>query len=124
MKPGGASSVPAESPAFNPPTGPRDSSNTQKPHSSFNGLREQADRERRERKAEPQIQDGSYGFDDRRAQPLQRSQQNDNTRNGRRTNNGRGGGSRRGDDQNGLYSDEMMVDEPNPAPRGRRRGYR
>lgn len=113
MKAGGASSVPTEPAAFNPPTGPRD-------QTAFNGLREQADRERRERKAEPQIQDGRYGFDDRRAQPLHRSQHNDN----RRTHNARGTGSRRGDDRNGLYSDEMVIDEPAPAPRGRRRGQR
>lgn len=116
MKTGGAPSVPAgpaAPSAFNPPTGPRG-------QSAFNGLREQADRERRERRAEPQVQDGRYGFDDRRDQAPQRSQRNDT----RRTHNSRGGGSRRADDQNGLYSDEMMIDEPNPAPQGRRRGHR
>lgn len=117
MKTGGASSPAVEPAAFNPPTGPRDQA------SPFNGLREQADRERRERKAEPQIQDGSYGFDDRRAQPSYRPQQNDRHWDGRRSYNGRGAGSRRADDRNGLYSDEMMVDAPPPAPRGRR-GHR
>ncbi|KAK2759380.1 hypothetical protein FQN54_002858 [Arachnomyces sp. PD_36] len=116
MKAGGASTTPAES-TFNPPTGPRDQSN-------FNGQREQADRERRERKAEPQIQDGSYGFDDRRAQPQRRPQQNDNSRDTRRSYGGRGAGSRDGEGQNGLYSDEMMIDEPSRGPQGRRRGRR
>lgn len=30
---------------------------------SFDQLREQADRERRQRRAEPIVQDGNYGFD-------------------------------------------------------------
>ncbi|KAF7717322.1 Uncharacterized protein PECH_002015 [Penicillium ucsense] len=55
------------------------------PGTSFNALREQADRERRSRRAEPQVQDGRYGFDEA------------------------------GDALNtdtGLYSDQMMVDPP------------
>ena len=133
MKAGGTSTPPVESAPFNPPTGPRGASNVQKPQPSFNGLREQADRERRERKAEPQIHDGSYGFDDRRAQPAQRSRRDDifpgngrsdNRSGDSRSYGGRGGGSQRNDDRGGLYSDEMMIDEPSAAPRGRRRGQR
>ncbi|KAJ5673752.1 hypothetical protein N7462_009191 [Penicillium macrosclerotiorum] len=52
---------------------------------SFNKLREQADRQRRSRRADPSLQDGSYGFGDQ-GTPM---------------------GS-----QSGLYSDQMMVDTP------------
>jgi len=55
-----------------------------KTQSSFNDLREQADRQRRNRRADPAIQNGTYGFQD-----------------------------------NGLYSDQMIVDAPT-QPRGRR----
>ncbi|OJD21657.1 hypothetical protein ACJ73_07002 [Blastomyces percursus] len=78
----------------------------------FDSLREQADRERREqRRADPQIQDGRYGFDDR-------SQQPQHTGVGRGSRGQRGGdGSGRNQSMGngrdtGLYSDQMVVDEP------------
>lgn len=55
------------------------------PHDSFNELREKADRERRSRRADPEVQDGSYGFDEQ-GDTLQTTGQ--------------------------FYSDQMMVDAP------------
>ncbi|PGH01590.1 hypothetical protein GX51_05155 [Blastomyces parvus] len=88
----------------------------------FDSLREQADRARREqRRADPQIQDGRYGFDDP-------SQQQPHNAVGRGSRGQRGGsGSERnrnvgnGNDT-GLYSDQMVVDEPSRDShyRGRR----
>ncbi|OXV06578.1 hypothetical protein Egran_05648 [Elaphomyces granulatus] len=109
---------------FNPPTGPRAQSN-------FNASREQTDHGRREnRRADPQIQDGSYGFDPQNGQPQSRdgrggsrynNQRDDNYRRDRH--NGRGGRGRNRDrdrdgdikmeDQKpGLYSDEMIAKGP------------
>ncbi|EGE78693.1 hypothetical protein RJZ56_000721 [Blastomyces dermatitidis] len=79
---------------------------------TFDSLREQADRERREqRRADPQVQDGRYGFDDR-------SQQQQHAGVGRGSRDQRGG-SGSGRDRSmgngrdtGLYSDQMVIDEP------------
>lgn len=126
MKPTPAESLIQDSNAFNPPTGPRALQSSQ---SSYNGLREQADRERRQnRRAEPQVQDGSYGF----------SYGGNPRYNNRRANgyyNGRGGSrafsSNGGDtgheekgEEKGLYSDEMMIDAPAQGSRNKGRGYR
>ncbi|OJD16248.1 hypothetical protein AJ78_03585 [Emergomyces pasteurianus Ep9510] len=89
----------------------------------FDNQREQADRERREqRRADPQIQDGRYGFDD-----LSQQQQP----NGGGASSARGGGGQRGgggsgrnrnagNGNTGLYSDEMVIDEPGHGSRSRR----
>ncbi|KAK2811699.1 hypothetical protein FQN50_002045 [Emmonsiellopsis sp. PD_5] len=95
----------------------------QPPPSPFDNSREQADRERREhRRADPQIQDGRYGFADGR----QDLYDNNSASGGRdRRGAGRWGGSGSGRGQNedkGLYSDQMIVDEP--AGGARRRGGR
>lgn len=67
------------------------------PGTSFNALREQADRERRTRRAEPQLQDGRYGFDE--------------------------SGSTL-DTDTGLYSDQMVVDPPQQKTQNWRRNRR
>ncbi|OOQ82368.1 hypothetical protein PEBR_39329 [Penicillium brasilianum] len=67
------------------------------PSTSFNDLREQADRERRNRRAEPTLQDGRYGFDDTGGALVSEA---------------------------GLYSDEMMVDAPQQKSQTRRRQRR
>lgn len=57
-------------------------------HNPYNDLRAQADRDRQKRRAEPDVQDGNYGF-------------------------GNDGSIRRSrKSSSGLYSDEMMVDAP------------
>jgi len=117
---------------FNPPTGPRSQSHI---HSPFNASREQADHGRREsRRADPQVQDGSYGFDPQNGQPQSRdsrgssryrNQRDDNYR--RDGYNGRGGRGRNrdrdrdgdikmDDQKTGLYSDEMISDRPAQGP--------
>ena len=72
-------------------------SNTSATHSqqSFNGLREQADRERRNRRANPEVQDGRYGFGEN--------------------------GELLHDTSHRLYSDEMMVDAAPQKNQQRRR---
>ncbi|KAJ5242948.1 uncharacterized protein N7469_001275 [Penicillium citrinum] len=62
---------------------------------SFNDLREQADRDRRNRRADPQLQDGSYGFGEE-GQALDSRYSN-------------------------LYSDRMMVDSRSHSNQNRRR---
>lgn len=85
---------------------------------AYDGYREQADHQRREQRkhggAEPQIQDGSFGFNER-------------NNNAARKEKGRGGrasaANNRSQQQSGLYSDEMMVDAPAaPSKGGSRRG--
>ncbi|KAL1955473.1 hypothetical protein VTO42DRAFT_8499 [Malbranchea cinnamomea] len=72
--------------------------------SAFDLMRELADRERqRSRRAEPQIQDGRYGFSE--------NGQHDDYGNGSRN-------------ETGLYSDKMMVDEPARGSRGGSRVHR
>ncbi|KAJ5176162.1 uncharacterized protein N7482_002039 [Penicillium canariense] len=63
----------------------------------FNELREQADHERRNRRAEPTLQDGRYGFGEQ-GDPL--------------------------NPKSGLYSDEMIVDAPQQKNQNRRRPRR
>ncbi|KAJ5635114.1 uncharacterized protein N7484_008427 [Penicillium longicatenatum] len=63
---------------------------------NYSDMRVQADRERQNRRAEPNLQDGRYGFDER-AQPLKKKQ------------------------TSGLYSDTMMVDAPQPRKNQNRR---
>jgi hypothetical protein len=99
--------------SFNPPTGPRSLTSGQSNQGAYDGFREQADRERREnRRAEPEIQDGTHGFG--------QSQ----------TRGGRGGGrfnqtpANRDQPASGLYSDEMMVDASAAQPSRRGRGFR
>jgi hypothetical protein len=67
---------------------------------SYSKLREQADRQRRTRNAEPNVQDGSYGFND------QGDVQHNTTQ------------------SPGLYSDQMMVDAPAEKTLQRRRRQR
>lgn len=73
---------------------------------SFSDLREQADQQRRLNRGEPAIQGGSQGFGGGRGS--------------RRAGNRAQGGKQ---DQ-GLYSDEMMVDAPPQNPRGPSRRHR
>jgi hypothetical protein len=99
--------------SFNPPTGPRALTNGQSNQSAYDGFREQADRERREnRRADPQVQDGTYGFG--------QSQ----TRGG--LGGGRSNKTRANRDQptSGLYSDDLMIDAPPAQPSRRGRGFR
>lgn len=104
-------SVPKGPAGFNPPTQPRALSN----QNSYDGFREQADRVRREnRKAEPQIQDGTYGF----------NEQDTHYNNRRRTGRGNNRGGRRQEQEPGLYSDEMMVDAPTQGSRNKGRSFR
>ncbi|KAJ5938652.1 hypothetical protein N7466_001786 [Penicillium verhagenii] len=71
------------------PTGSAASAN----QNEYSDLRVQADRERKNRRAEPSVQDGRYGFDDN-TQILHNTE------------------------SSGLYSDNMMVDAPQgPQPR-------
>ncbi|KAL1996373.1 hypothetical protein VTN49DRAFT_138 [Thermomyces lanuginosus] len=71
--------------------------------------REQADSQRRaNRRAEPWIQDGTYGFDQSGGEI------------GRRHSRGRG--PRLGQEGNGLYSDELMADAPPLHANNQRRG--
>lgn len=87
---------------------------------AYDALRQQADRERREKKkiAEPQIQDGRYGFGDssrdrdRPARPAPQAQpQSNGTQHPRHI-----------PPSNGLQSDKMLLDVPTgpAAQRGRR----
>lgn len=82
-------------------------------HSPFDEYREQADRDRRQnRRADPEIQEGSYGFSDRAR----------GNRPSNRSTNGRG--DYRTIAETGLYSDQMMVDAPPQDTRHRGRRYR
>ena len=67
------------------------------PGTSFDELREQADRERRNRRADPVLQDGRYGFDERAGAF---------------------------NSETGLYSDEMMLDAPQQKGQNRRKPRR
>ncbi|KKZ63779.1 hypothetical protein EMCG_01883 [[Emmonsia] crescens] len=95
-----------------------------RPQPIFDNLREQADRERREqRRADPQIQDGRYGFDDTSRQ--QHDKGGANSARGGEGQRGGGGSGRNlnaGNGNTGLYSDQMVIDEPgrNSRSRGRR----
>ncbi|KAH8432191.1 uncharacterized protein LDX57_009830 [Aspergillus melleus] len=112
MKPTGASR--AKRDLFSRSTG----SGSQHSQPSFNDLREQADRERRlHRGADATVQNGNYGFGEQNgdlfAQNDTRSTGRNNRRNFRGRNQGRGGRSTNQDaNDQGLYSDEMMVDAP------------
>jgi hypothetical protein len=133
---------------FNPPTGPRDATSLQRTtQSSFNNMRELADRERREnRRAEPQIQDGRYGFgdelerrqDDKPHNPHYGNRQEDygqrdsrdsyngswRTRNRYGSANGSRGTIRHENEETGLYSDQMITDEPIDGSRNGGKGHR
>lgn len=80
---------------------------------SFNGRREQTDQQRRlNRRADPTVQDGSYGF----------GAQNDQTYGGRNSRRSRAQGGRdtyQDAQDYGLYSDQMMVDAPSQDSRRR-----
>lgn len=135
---------------FDPPTGPKElltntattATPSLPPSQSYNGFREEADRNRLERRrADPEVQDGRYGFESREEEPppppppAKYNDRDDDRRNdsyprdGRRDdrpryNGGRGGGGggrgysrnggsfRRNDDRRSLYSDEIMIDPP------------
>ncbi|QSS62642.1 hypothetical protein I7I51_02381 [Histoplasma capsulatum] len=97
-------------------------------HSNFDSLREQADRERRElRHADPHVQDGRYGFDDLYPPPQHHGARSnsDYPSGGQRGSvNGSGRNRNMGNDNSGLYSDQMIIDEPSRESRyrGRRGG--
>ncbi|KAG5301827.1 hypothetical protein I7I48_01972 [Histoplasma ohiense] len=96
-------------------------------HSNFDSLREQADRERRElRHADPHVQDGRYGFDDLYPPPQHHGARSnsDHPSGGQRGSaNGSGRNRNMGNDNSGLYSDQMIIDEPSRESRYRgRRG--
>ncbi|KAL4807248.1 hypothetical protein BDV18DRAFT_137198 [Aspergillus unguis] len=91
---------------------------------SFDSQREKADRDRRaQRAADPTLQDGRYGFNELDNQPVDPRNSGNGRGNGRRNNRSRKNkGATTGNEQNGLYSDEMMVDAPQgPKNRGGRR---
>ncbi|PWY74540.1 DUF185-domain-containing protein [Aspergillus sclerotioniger CBS 115572] len=97
----------------------------QNPQSSFSDLREQADRDRRlHRSNDPSVQDGRWGFNNQN-QAFDQGPSRGNYR--RRNNRGGRGGARGGGNvvqdtqETGLYSDEMMVDAPQPNQRNRAR---
>ena len=99
----------------------------QNPQSSFSDLREQADRDRRlHRSADPSVQDGRWGFNNQN-QNFDQGPSRGNYR--RRNNRGGRGGARGGGNvvqnaqETGLYSDEMMVDAPQPNQRNRGKRY-
>lgn len=120
MKPTGGSR--AKRDLFSRPTG----SGSQFNQPSFNDLREQADRERRlHRGAEPTIQNGSYGFGEQNgdlfAQNDTRGAGRSNRRNLGARHQGRGRWNTNQDaNEQGLYSDQMMVDTPPSSKRGNR----
>lgn len=97
---------------------------------SFNDLRAEADRQRRANRANPAVQDGSYGFGEQsyQPQPLGRDERGNSGYNNQRYNqrqNNSGNNSRGRDfrqaQQSSLYSDEMMIDAPQTSRnRGRR----
>ncbi|GAQ06747.1 hypothetical protein ALT_4068 [Aspergillus lentulus] len=98
---------------------PTPSQQVQNPQSSFSNLREQADRERRlNRKAEPTMQDGRYGFAEGDGQLPSQDDPRGNGRYNRRNARGNRAYGRAGRQTNqntqetGLYSDQMMVDAP------------
>ncbi|KAH1662152.1 hypothetical protein KXX15_000765 [Aspergillus fumigatus] len=100
---------------------PTPSQHVQNPQSSFSNLREQADRERRlNRKAEPTVQDGRYGFAEGDDQLLSHGDSRGNGRSNRRNARGNRAYGRAGRQTNqntqetGLYSDQMMVTGPIP----------
>ena len=88
---------------------------------SFNGRREQADQQRRlNRRADPTVQDGSYGFGAQNNPTHGR----DGGRNSRRS-RAQGGRDTNQDAQDyGLYSDQMMVDAPSQGSRRRGKWHR
>ncbi|KAL5366680.1 S-adenosyl-L-methionine-dependent methyltransferase [Aspergillus floccosus] len=82
------------------------------PQSSFNNLREQADRERRLQRGEPVVQDGSYGFGENKHAVGRNNRRNRNRNAGANLNQQSG--------EQRLYSDEMMTDAPPQNPKNRR----
>ncbi|ODH26112.1 hypothetical protein ACO22_04813 [Paracoccidioides brasiliensis] len=97
---------------------------------NFENLREQADRERREReqrRADPQIQDGRYGFDEFSQQQhrggasdarVAGCRRRDRSWSGAGT-GGLGRSQRSGNGDTGLYSDRMVIDKPGSESRNR-----
>ena len=124
MKHGPPAPAPVAAPTRTVPTEPRAARpDLIRSESSYNSQREQSDRDRR--RAEPEFQDGSYGFevkDDEMDVDLdhRRDMARDTGRNNRRgAGRGRDGGSGRdvgngGRVDRGLYSDDLY-----PRPRGR-----
>ncbi|KAE8316869.1 S-adenosyl-L-methionine-dependent methyltransferase [Aspergillus transmontanensis] len=91
---------------------------------SFNDLREQENRKRMlNRGADPAAQDGSYGFGGQN-QATGRDDASGNRNNRRNFRGNRSAGNSRNQDQQsneqGLYSDQMMVDAPPRHPRNNR----
>lgn len=97
------------------PSGGLTTASAQASRSTASRLREAADRDKRlARRAEPEVQDGSYGFSEQSYQALTRN-------NEPATRAAISGASRsRPDNQKtGLYSDVMIVDEVPPVSRNR-----
>jgi hypothetical protein len=97
------------------------------PQNSFNDLREQEDRKRLlHRGADSGFQDGGFGAQNQTA-GLDDGPGNRNNRRSVRGNRnaGRGGRTQNQDsNEQGLYSDQMMVDAPPRNPRNRGRWQR
>jgi len=116
MKHGAATSTPV-APASKPPATPEVDLSRNEP--SYDSQREQYDRNRR--RADPEFQDGSYGFESKSDQmdvdtDVRRDDWQDGRREGGRgRDNGRDNG--RGNNYRPLYSDDLY-----PRPRGR--GFR
>lgn len=103
LEPNGAGAN-RDSDLFGAPLAP---SNFKSSQPSYDVLREQADRQRRNRRTEPELQDGRYGFSNNR----------------KALNNGRdrrAAGSKQKEPETGLYSDQMMVDAAPQQPSGNR----
>jgi len=112
MKNGASSSTPV-APARKPPVTPH--VDLSRNESTYDSQREQYDRNRR--RADPEFQDGSYGFD---SKPDQMDVDTDSRRDdwqGGRRDGGRGRDTGRGNNYRPLYSDNLY-----PRPRGR--GFR
>ncbi|KAI4106900.1 MAG: hypothetical protein LQ339_002872 [Xanthoria mediterranea] len=116
----GTSSAPPKAPSYDTP--PRNAPSEPKANridltheeNAYNKQREQSDRSRR--RAEPELQDGSYGFEAKEDQMEVDEDRHDSYRNGPRA-SGHGRNARPPRDERPLYSDDLYR-----GPRGR--GYR
>ncbi|MCJ1225212.1 hypothetical protein MMC12_001861 [Toensbergia leucococca] len=105
-------STPAPEPVRQTPTEPKAARPDNNPFSLYDSQREQSDRNRR--RADPEFQDGSYGFETKEDRmDVDTITQRDSWR-GDRTEAGRGRDNGRGRDDRGLYSDDLY-----PRPRVR-----
>ena len=116
MKQGPPNAVAAPAPIHAIPTEPRATRPVvARAEPSYDSQREQMDRNRR--RAEPELQDGSYGFEAKEDKMDVQMDDRHEIRREERIDAGRGRNSGRGRDDRGLYSDDLY-------PRRRGRGFR